>query len=123
MGGIRRGDWLGRFAARQKIMEAKHGELCCVLPGCGPGSGGGAFGEAAGEEMLGGRPGEEEMLGDLLDAPLIGGSGRAKLGLRGVEPADSLGELLPKPLKGGMHRRDTVHRRRVSELWILPDEF
>ena len=90
----------------------------------GFGAGGCALGEAGVEGHLGAGVGEEQVLDDLLDAPLAGMRGRVKLGLGGVESAERGGDLALELVEGGVHRgRITLHRRWAGRLWMGGADF
>jgi hypothetical protein len=74
------------LAAARKISEMDEGVLAEMLGDAGFGAGRGAFGEAGVESHLCAGVGEEKMLHDLLNVPLVGARGRVELGLGRVEP-------------------------------------
>ena len=71
-----------------KVSEGGDRELADAILQGGPCLGGGAFVETSLERGGGGGVGEEEMFGDLLDAPLLRVVDGAELGLRGSEAGE-----------------------------------
>ena len=72
------------------------------------GAGGSALGEAGVNGGFGAGVGEEQVLDDLLDAPLGGAAGWAELGLSGVEALEAGGDFALELVEGGVHRGGTT---------------
>jgi hypothetical protein len=79
------------FAAGWEVAEVDEGVLTEMLEETGFGAGWRAFGEAGVDGGFGAGVGEEEVLDDLLDAPVVGARRGTKLGLGGVEAAEGVG--------------------------------
>ena len=74
------GDHRRSFAAGGEVAAAGDGELGDAMHEGGAGAGGRAFGEAGVDGGFGAGVGEEQVLDDLLDAPIGGVGGWAELG-------------------------------------------
>jgi hypothetical protein len=70
-GGLR-GDYRGSFAAGGEVSASGDGELEDTMREGGSGAGGSALGEAGVDGGFGAGIGEQQVLDDLLDAPLVG---------------------------------------------------
>ena len=104
-----------RRAAAGEVAKVTNGDLLDALECGGLGDGGAAFGQAGVEGHLGAGVGEEEMLDDLLDGPLVGRGG-AELGLGGVEAVECGGYFVLKLVKGVVHGRQES-RYTSSAAW------
>jgi hypothetical protein len=99
-GGLR-GHHLGGFAAGGEVAASGDRELEDSVGEGGPGAGGSAPGEAGVDGGFGAGVGEEQVLDDLLDRPLVGAG--AELGLSGVEALEGVGNLALELVEGGVH--------------------
>lgn len=84
-------DGRGGGAARGKEAETNDAKLTEALGDGGHGAGGRALGQALFHDAAGCAVGEEEVLDDLLDAPLFGMIEWGELGLSGVEAGEDWG--------------------------------
>jgi hypothetical protein len=109
-GGRRRRNQLRGFTAGWEVAKPDERVLTEVLQKVGFGAGWRALSEAGVDGGLGAGVGEKQVLDDLLDAPLAGAREWAELGLRGIEPAEGVGELAIEALQIGVHMgRITLH--------------
>jgi hypothetical protein len=106
-----RGHHLGGFATVGEVAASGDRELEDSVGEGGPCAGGSALGEASVDGGFGAGVGEEQVLDDLLDAPLVWAG--AELGLSGVEASERVGNLALEVVKGGVHL-DRVHRGRIT---------
>ena len=107
------------FAAGWKVAEMDERVLPEALQDGGFGAGGCALGDAGVEGHLGAAVTEEQVLDDLLDTPLVRVRRRVKLGLGGVESAETVGNLTLELVEGGVHSgRITLHRWWAGRLWM-----
>ena len=90
--GGRRSDRRRGFAPGWEVAKMDEGVLTEMLQEAGFGAGGRALDEAGGDGGFGGGVGEQEMLDDLLDAPVVGARRGMKLGLGGVQAAEGVRE-------------------------------
>jgi hypothetical protein len=100
----RAGGWSDQrrsFAAGWEVAEVDEGVLTEMLQEAGFGAGGRALGEACVDGGFGAGVGEEEVLDDLLDAPVAGARRRMELGLGGVEAAEGVGESAIELVQSG----------------------
>ena len=111
-----RADGRGGFTAAWKVSESRDRILTDALLESGLSAGRSSLGQTCVDRYLGVGIGKGEVLGDLLDAPLIGVRRRwTELGLGGVESVKGIGYLSVELLEDGIHgRRITVHRGRKS---------
>src|SRR5216683_303708 len=116
-GGLRGHDRRG-FAACGEVAASGDRELEDAVGEGGSGAGGSALGEAGVDGGFGAGVGEEEVLDDLLDAPLVGARGWMELGLGGVEAVEGIGNLALELLEGGVHRGGVyLGRITLHGLW------
>ncbi len=108
MGGWLRRDDGWRLAACGEVAATSDRVLKDALWDGGLSAGGSALDEAGVDDGFGAGVGEEQVLGDLLDAPFTGRRGWSELGLVGVEPSKRGGDLALKSLKDGVHRWRTL---------------
>ena len=80
-------------AACGEVLASGDRELEDAMGECGFRAGGSALGEADANGGFGAGVSEEQVLDDLLDAPLVGVEGWLELGLSGVEAVEGGGDL------------------------------
>jgi hypothetical protein len=118
MRGWPRGNHGRRLTACGEESASSDPELKDTMREGGFGAGGGALSQARTDGGLGAGVGEKKVLNDLLNGPLAGTRGRAKLGLGGVESVESGRNLALKLVEGGVHRRrNTLHGLRAR--WLV----
>ena len=103
MGGRSGCDERGGCTACGEVAATRDGVLEDALFEVRGGASGSAFDEPSVNCSFGLGIGEEEMLDDLLNAPLVGARVWAELGLGGIESADGGGDVVLELVEGRVH--------------------
>ena len=100
------------FASCWEVSAASDCILKDAVCDGGCGAGWSALGEAAVDDRFGAGIGEEQMLDDLLNAPLILVGGWAELGLDGTQAVKGRGDFALELAEGGVHGKTTLYSLR-----------